>query len=141
MGKLTDIQIRAWVRAAEPIAKSDGDGLTFTLSSNGTSAWVLRYRLAGKQRENTLGRFPDISLKRARELATENRAQIQQGVDVARVKQTELRELTSAWTVKQLAADYETKVLQATRVGCSYDTQSKTKNSRLCSACARQSVG
>ena len=111
MGKLTDIQIRAWVRSGKPLAKSDGDGLTFTLSVNGTAAWVLRYRLAGKQKEKTLGRFPDIPLKYAREIATENRAKIQQGMDVAREKQIEIRESISAWTLKQLAADYEEKIL------------------------------
>ena len=108
---LTDVQIKHWVRVGEPVAVSDGDGLTFTLSSSGTASWVLRYRLAGKQREKTLGRFPDTSLKLARELATADRARIQQGVDVARAKQIELRESISAWTVRQLAADYEEKVL------------------------------
>ena len=111
MGNLTDVQIRAWLKAGQPLAKSDGDGLTFTLSKNGTAAWVLRYRLAGKQKEKTLGRFPDISLKYAREIATENRAKIQQGIDVAREKQIEIRDSIAAWTVKQLASDYEEKVL------------------------------
>ena len=73
MGQLTDIQIRAWVKAGQPLAKTDGDGLTFTLSSNGTAAWVLRFRMGGKQREKTIGRFPDISLKKAREIATDRR--------------------------------------------------------------------
>ena len=108
---LTDVQIRHWIRVGEPVAKSDGNGLTFTLSASGSASWVLRYRLAGKQREKTLGKFPDTSLKQARELATVDRARIQQGVDVARVKQIELRESISAWTVRQLAADYEEKIL------------------------------
>ena len=111
MGKLTDIQIRAWVKAGKPLAKTDGDGLTFTLSANGTAAWVLRFRMGGKQREKTIGRFPDISLKRARELATDNRAKVQQGVDVAREKQIAIRDLNSAWSIKELASDYEEKVL------------------------------
>lgn len=111
MGVLTDVQIRHWVKAGEPVAKSDGDGLTFTLSKNGTAAWVLRYRLAGKQKEKTIGRFPDVSLKRAREIASEDRVKVQQGVDVAREKQIDKRESASAWTVRQLAADYEEKVL------------------------------
>ena len=43
--KLSDPQIRRWIKAGEPVAKADGDGLTFTLSAaNGTAAWVLRYR-------------------------------------------------------------------------------------------------
>lgn len=111
MGKLTDVQIRAWIKAGQPVAKSDGDGLTFTLSAKGVAAWVLRYRLAGKQREKTIGRFPDIGLKRAREIATDDRARIQQGIDVAREKQVDKREAVTAWTVRQLAADYEEKVL------------------------------
>lgn len=111
MGAITDVQIRHWVKAALPVAKSDGDGLTFTLSAGGTAAWVLRYRMGGKPREKTIGRWPDISLKRARELATEDRAKVQQGTDVARVKQTNKRASISAWTVKQLVANYEELVL------------------------------
>lgn len=111
MGTLTDLQIRHWVRAGQPVAKSDGEGLTFTLSASGTAAWVLRYRLAGKQREKTLGRFPDVTLAEARKRAAEDRVKVQQGTDVAREKQTDKREFASAWTVRQLAADYEQKVL------------------------------
>ncbi|MGB9495417.1 MAG: Arm DNA-binding domain-containing protein, partial [Azonexus sp.] len=111
MAKLSDIQIRRWLKAGDPVAKSDGDGLTFTLSGNKTAAWVLRYRFGGKQREKTIGRYPDISLARAREIALNDRAQIQQGVNVAREKQVEKHEQMMAITVKALAADYEDKIL------------------------------
>jgi hypothetical protein len=70
MAKLTDIQIKSWIRTGTPVAKSDGDGLTFTISKNGTPAWVLRYRHGGRQKELTIGRYPDITLGKARELAT-----------------------------------------------------------------------
>lgn len=111
MAKLSDIQIRRWLKAGDPVAKSDGDGLTFTLSGNKTAAWVLRYRFGGKQREKTIGRYPDISLARAREIALNDRAQIQQGVNVAREKQVEKHEQMMAISVKALAADYEDKIL------------------------------
>ena len=109
MAKLTDVQIKSWIRAGTPIARSDGDGLTFTLSKNGTAAWVLRYRYGGGQKELTIGRYPDISLGKARELATEGRAKIQQGVDVARTKKLVARELAAAKTLRELANDYLTK--------------------------------
>ena len=111
MGKLTDVQIRNWIKAGEPVAKSDGDGLTFTLSSKGTAAWVLRYRVPGakSQKEVTLGRYPDISLGEARKLATESRGRVQQGADLAREKQQDKQEAASAWTVRQLSEDYLTK--------------------------------
>ncbi|MER2538300.1 MAG: tyrosine-type recombinase/integrase [Azonexus sp.] len=111
MGTLSDVQIRHWVKAGQPISKSDGDGLTFTLSAKGAAAWVLRFRLGGKQREKTLGRYPDITLGRARELASADRVQVHAGTDVAREKQSQKRATASAWTVRQLAADYEEKVL------------------------------
>jgi hypothetical protein len=41
---LTDIQLRKWIRAGTPVAKSDGGGLTFTLSAAGAASWVLRFR-------------------------------------------------------------------------------------------------
>ncbi len=110
MGKLTDVQIRNWIKAGEPVAKADGDGLTFTLSAKGTAAWVLRYRFGGKGRELTIGRYPDITLAKARELAAEARVQIQQGRDVAREKQKATIERAAAKTLRELAADYMDKV-------------------------------
>ena len=109
MGTLTDVQLRNWVRAGAPIAKSDGDGLTFTLSSTGAASWVLRFRIHGKQRELTLGRYPEISAATARRLAMEMRTQVQQGVDVARDKQKTKLELERSWTFQRLADDYMTK--------------------------------
>ncbi len=109
MGKLTDVQIRNWIKAGDPTAKADGDGLTFTLSAKGTAAWVLRYRFGGKARELTLGRYPDITLAKARELAAEARVQIQQGLDVAREKQKATVERAAAKTLRELAADYMSK--------------------------------
>lgn len=113
MGKLKDIEIQAWIRAGQPIVgKSDGGGLTFTLSAKGTASWVFRYRLGGKQRELTIGNYPTISLKRARELATEARARVQQGVDVARDKKEQRVALTTAGTVEQLCNEfYERTIL------------------------------
>ena len=108
MAKLTDVQIRNWARSRSPVARSDGDGLTFTLSAKGTAAWVLRYRYGGRPRELTLGRYPDIGLAKARELATAARAQVQQGKDVARDKQIDSAKRAAAWTFRELAASYMT---------------------------------
>lgn len=110
INRLSDRQLRHWINGGVPVAKADGGGLTFTLSEAGTAAWVLRYRFAGKARELTLGRYPDISLKLARERAGAARAQVQAGVDVARVRQMEKAEASAAHSFQQLAEDYITKV-------------------------------
>lgn len=110
MGKLTDVQIRNWIKAGAPVAIADGDGLTFTLSAKETAAWTLRYRIGGKPKELTLGRYPDIPLTKAREIATAKRAEVQQGVDVAAEKRRAGQEAASAWTFRRLADDYFEKV-------------------------------
>jgi integrase len=113
MGKLTDVRIRNWIKAGQPVANADGGGLTFTLSAKRTAAWVLRYRFGGKPRELTIGRYPDITLAKARELATEARAKIQQGADVAREKQKASTERAAAKSLRQLATDYMERAFPA----------------------------
>lgn len=108
--KLSDAQLRTWVKANSPVAKADGGGLTFTLSAAGTAAWILRYRFSGKPRELTLGKYPDVSLKMARQRASEARAEIQNGVDVARQRQRIKAETAAAKSFAQLAEDYMGKV-------------------------------
>ena len=109
MAKLTDLKIKSLIKANVPVAKSDGDGLTFTLSKNSTASWILRYRFGGRQKELTIGRYPDITLGKARELALEARAKIQQGIDVARTKKLLAKEMATAKTFRALANDYLAK--------------------------------
>lgn len=106
MGKITNVHIQQWIKAGAKVAKSDGDGLTFTLSQSGVASWVLRYRHGGKAKEKTIGRYPDISLADARRIASEDRAKIQTGTDVAMEKKKAKLTTANAWTVRQLAEDY-----------------------------------
>ena len=108
--KLSDVQIRRWIKEGKPVAVSDGGGLTFTISEAGTAAWVLRYRHGGRAREITLGRYPDKTLAKAREDARKARDQIQSGVDVARQKQVEKIQKRGLITFRELTEDYSTKV-------------------------------
>ena len=110
MGGLTDVKIRNWVKTGKPLAAADGAGLTFTLSSKGTASWVLRYRFAGQARELTIGRYPDIGLSDARKQATEYRARIQKGADVARDKRRTKVEAAGAQSFRKLSEDYMDKV-------------------------------
>lgn len=112
MGKLTDIELRNWIKAGKPVVKTDGDGLTFTLSAKGPAAWVLRYRIAGRPKELTLGRYPDLSLTKAREEAAAKRVEVRRGVDVAQEKQLQKEAaklaavMAKTGTVKALYADF-----------------------------------
>lgn len=86
---VTDKTLRAWLNAG-PVDKGIGGGLIFhakeSSARQGQASWILRYRFGARRREKVLGRYPDIPLKDARELARRDRAQIQQGVDVGAQK-------------------------------------------------------
>ena len=128
--KITDIQIRHWLKAGKPIAKAQGEvaGLTFTLSSSGTAAWALRYRIGGKQRELTIGRYPEYTMAGAKVAATEARAKIMAGTDVAREKRLGKIERAGSKSFAELAADYLEKNLPAWRKipGSNASTMSKS---------------
>jgi integrase len=109
---LTDIQLRQWTKQADPVAKADGGGLTFTLSAAGTATWILRYRSGSKRKELTLGNYPDISLSDARRLASRHRAAVDGGIDPAKEKaERKRKEANPEWNIKKLAEDYRAKRL------------------------------
>ncbi|MGF6875877.1 tyrosine-type recombinase/integrase [Paraburkholderia sp. MM5477-R1] len=115
---LDDIQLRAWVAKGEPVARSDGDGLTFTLSKAGTASWILRYRLGGTtRREMTLGNYPDMSLAAARKLARQHRVGIDGGGDPAREKRIKKARAAADWTVTLLIDDYNEKIMPSLAKG------------------------
>ncbi|MDN4060358.1 tyrosine-type recombinase/integrase [Massilia sp. YIM B02769] len=107
------MQLRRWIAADVPIAKSDGGGLTFTLSKGGTASWVLRYMRDGKAKELTLGNYPDLALSAARKLAAEHRVSVDKGEDPAAQKRAERLKSRAAWTVRELAADFREKALHS----------------------------
>lgn len=103
---LSDTQLKSWIRKSTPVAKSDGGGLTFTLSTNGTAAWTFRYRVGGKRSELTIGRYPEISLAEARTRGAALRVAVSDGRDPANEKRQAKAALAMANTVHELAADY-----------------------------------
>ena len=129
--RLDAMQLQHWLRAVEngvaptvrdpstdevtvlpvPLARSDGDGLTFTISKSGTASWILRYRYGGRVRELTLGNYPDLGLAAARKMAREKRVEIDQGGDPAAEKRRMVSSALKDWTVRRLIEDYREKIL------------------------------
>jgi len=111
--KITDVQIKHWLKSGKNVAKAQGEvpGLTLTVSAAGTATWILRYRLDGKQREVTIGRYPEYSIVDAKDKAIESRRKIMDGIDVAREKQQGKTTRAANKTFEALALDYEAKIL------------------------------
>lgn len=68
------------VEAAPPGKHIDGEGLHLVVKGDARS-WVLRYQINGRRREMGLGRWPDVSLEKARRKALERRQELADGVD------------------------------------------------------------
>ncbi len=62
-------------------------GLYIVLQTTGVAGWAVRYRLAGRSRKLTLGPYPEIDLKAARDMARKALARIAIGADPAAEKQ------------------------------------------------------
>ena len=89
MPKLTDMQIRSWIKSGERFeGRSDGDGLYLRFrKEDKTPFWRFRYKLAGKPRTLMIGSYSIIPLAKAREIARELAARVALGHDVAAEKQ------------------------------------------------------
>jgi integrase len=61
---------------AQPGRHSDGDGLYLNVTRSGARSWLFMWKKDGKRREMGLGSAGSVSLARARELASECRAQV-----------------------------------------------------------------
>lgn len=59
----------------------DGDNLLLVVRPGGGASWLLQYRLDGQRRGVTLGAWPAVGLKAARELAAAARETVARGVD------------------------------------------------------------
>ena len=67
-------------------------GLTLRISASGVKSWSFTYRMHSKSRRLTLGEYPGVSLKLARDRAREARASVQRGGDPVEDKKEEERE-------------------------------------------------
>jgi integrase len=78
---LTDKALRAAKPAGKPLKLFDGGGLFLLLTPTGSRWWRLKYRFGGKEKLLSLGTFPDVSLKDARDRRDIARKQLATGID------------------------------------------------------------
>jgi integrase len=74
----------------------DEKGLVLLVRPNGSKLWQLRYRHDGKEKTASLGQYPDVSLKIAREKRDAAREQVAAGNDPVAVKRAAVAAKTIA---------------------------------------------
>lgn len=89
---LTDAKIRAFKPKAKAYKVSDFGGLYINVTAKGSKLWRLKYRFNGKEGKLSFGPYPDISLKDARILREEARAQLAKGINPSLAKRTARQE-------------------------------------------------
>lgn len=80
---LTDRACKAASAADKNQKLFDGEGLFLLITPTGFKSWRLKYRFGGKEKQLTFGPYPAISLKEARRLKDEARAELMAARDPA----------------------------------------------------------
>ncbi|URG53028.1 site-specific integrase [Pectobacterium quasiaquaticum] len=106
LNKLTDKKLRALHGASseKPFKMSDGAGLMIRVTAKGAISWAFKYRLGGRESEAivlTLGRYPDMSLKQAREVRDRCRTWLAEGKDPKMQFNLTMEESLKPVTVKE----------------------------------------
>jgi integrase len=78
---LTQVAIRALKPREKPYRVADGNALYLLVRPDGSMHWVHRYRVAGKEKSLSYGRFPEVTAAEARARHQEARRQMRDGLD------------------------------------------------------------
>ena len=84
---LTDMFVRQAKATGKDYTIPDFDGLSLAVSDKGTKSWHLRYTWLGRQKRMSLGTYPEISLREARERRDNARAQVAKGINPQRQRE------------------------------------------------------
>jgi integrase len=100
---LTDTAIRKLKPAEKPVRSYDSGGLYLEVAPSGGKWWRLKYRIGGKEKRLSLGVYPDVGLKDAREKRDAARKLLADGIDPA-----EHRKEQKAAKVERASNSFET---------------------------------
>jgi hypothetical protein len=81
MATLSETRIRAAKSKERPYKLFDKRGLFLLVTPSGGRLWRLRYRIGALEKLISLGAYPDVTLKRAREKRDEARRLIADDID------------------------------------------------------------
>lgn len=104
--QLTDARIKALKPRLKRYLVSDGEGLSLDVLPSGRMSWFYRYRQNGRQEKVTLGLYPTMSLKAARNARMEKAAQVMSGKSPAMEKRLARVGLASNPTLREFSDRY-----------------------------------
>ncbi len=117
--KLTDTAIRALKPPRKPRKLFDGEGLYLLAQPNGTRLWRLKYRYQQREKTLSIGQYPEVSLRLARDRRHDARKLLAEGIDPSQQKQLDraadsntFEHVANEWLDKQeqLSADTRARI-------------------------------
>ncbi len=90
---LTEIECRNAKASEKTRRLSDEYSLYLEITQTGNKYWRYKYRFAGKEKRLAIGVYPEISLKKARELRDEARTKLRAGIDPSAEKKANKQQL------------------------------------------------
>jgi integrase len=86
---LTETAVKAAKAVEKPRKLYDERGLFLLVNPNGSRLWRVKYQFEGREKLLSLGGYPDVGLKRAREKRDEARKLVADGIDPSAKRQAE----------------------------------------------------
>lgn len=93
---LTDALCKKALPKEKQYRLSDSNGLSLRIDPNGKKYWSIRYTENGQRKSKALGVYPELSLKRAREIALDLRYKLKNTVEVEE-EQPCFKEVAEDW--------------------------------------------
>jgi len=90
--KLTNAFIKSIKPSDKPQKFPDGSGLNLLCEPSGSLIWRFRYRFGGKEKMLSLGAYPEVNLKKAREKLMQARALVDKGINPSEARQEKKRQ-------------------------------------------------
>ena len=104
--RFSDRDIQRLKPSEKSFLESEPNGLYVRVLPSGRKSFMTVYSFDGKQRWLTIGRYPDITLKKARKKLEEIRKNIENEIDPALTKRIKRADQINAPTVAEFAEEY-----------------------------------
>lgn len=91
-GPLSDIQIKNAEAKIKPYKLTDGDGLYILIGTSGAKYWRMDYTFVGQRRTLAFGRYPNVSLAKARDKRAAARRLLANDTDPAELQRERRRQ-------------------------------------------------
>ena len=107
--KITAKEVQNLKPKNRPYRKADGNGLYIEVMPNGSKRWRFRYMFEGKEKLISLGIYPDISLKDAREAHLKARSMVAKGINPSEARQAQKEAKSDANSFEAITREWHTK--------------------------------